>query len=113
MRVLLNLADDEYEEPQLEVLEVSDIYVTQEIPIIKNGETEQEFDVPSCITFRSDIGDHYYVIFENINTANNYVKTVFATGNMDLTCYTDSLLVNPELDIEDTKEILSRLGIEV
>ena len=113
MRVLLNLADDEYEEPQLEVLEVSDIYVTQEIPIIKNGETEQEFDVPSCITFESNTEDRYYVIFECINTANSYVKEAFATGKLDLTWSSDCLIVNPELDIEDTKETLSRLGIEV
>lgn len=110
MRILLDLAD-ENEEKQLEVLEVSDIYVTQEIPIIKNGETEQEFDVPSCITFESNTGDCYYVIFECINTANIYVRDAFATGKLDLTNYTDCLIVNPELDIEDTKETLSRLGI--
>lgn len=115
MRILLNLADDEYEEPQLEVLEVSDIYVTQEIPIIKNGETEQEFDVPSCITFESNTEDRYYVIFECINTANSYVRDAFVTGKLDLTNsnYTDCLIVNPELDIEDTKEMLIHLGIEV
>lgn len=82
-------------------MEVFDIYVAQEIPIIKNGETKQELKVPG------------YVIFENINTANSYVKASFATGKLDLTWYTDSLLVNSEFDIEETKKALSHLGIEV
>lgn len=108
MKILLDLAD-ENEEKQLEVLEVSDIYVAQEIPII----WKNEFKVPSCITFKSNTGDRYYVIFECINTANSYVREAFATGKLDLTNYADCLIVNPELDIEDTKETLSRLGIEV
>lgn len=112
MRILLDLAD-ENEEKQLEVLEVSDVYVSQEIGIIKNGIIAQEFHVPSCIKFTSKDEDCYYVIFECINTANSYVTSLFATGKLDLTNYRDSLLINPELDIEETKEILARLGIEV
>lgn len=112
MRILLDLAD-ENEEKQLEVLEVFDIYVAQEIPIIWKNIKRQEFKVPSCITFKSNTGDRYYVIFECINTANSYVREAFATGKLDLTNYTDCLIVNPELDIEDTKETLSRLCVEV
>lgn len=108
MRILLDLK-------QLEVLEVSDIFVTQTIKVFDNAlGFEKELSVPSCIQFTStDKEDQYYVIFECMNTANCVIREAFATGKLDLTNYTDCLLVNPDLKDKYVKKILTRLGIEV
>lgn len=115
MKILLDLAD-ENEEKQLEVLEVSDIFVTQTIKVFDNAlGFEKELSVPSCIQFTSTDTeeDQYYVIFECMNTANCFIREAFATGKLDLTNYTDCLLVNPDLKDKYVKKILTRLGIEV
>lgn len=117
MRILLDLAD-ENEEKQLEVLEVSDIYVTQNLKILDNDSNsldlkDIEVAVPGCIQFNSEADDNYYVIFQCLTTANCFIREAYATGKLDLTNYRDSLLVNPELDMKETLKTLARLGIEV